>query len=94
MRARRQTVVGHERRGRASPSSLRSAVLADASDALTAYRALIASAEALGLDPETVAEARRYEMALRLLARPLDPVSAARACEGSAVRRALARCRR
>lgn len=60
------------------------------SEALTAYRALIASGV---LDEEETAEARRYELALRILARPLDPVSAERACEGSAARRALARCR-
>lgn len=63
------------------------------SEALTAYRTLLAIDDAT-LDEERVAEARRYEAALRLLARPLDPVSAPRACaEGaSAVRRALARC--
>lgn len=60
------------------------------SEALTAYRALIASGV---LSPEERAEAARYELALRVLARPLDPISAPRACEGSPVRRALARCR-
>lgn len=60
------------------------------SEALTAYRALLASGR---LDEDEAVEARRHELALRLLARPLDPVSAPRACEGSAVRRALARCR-
>ncbi len=62
------------------------------SEALTAYRTLLAMD---GVDEETAREARRYEAALRLLASPLDPVSAPRACaEGaSAVRRALARCR-
>ncbi|MCB9591560.1 MAG: tetratricopeptide repeat protein [Sandaracinaceae bacterium] len=60
------------------------------SEALTAHRALIASGV---LEPDELAEARRYEQALRLLARPLDPLSAPRACEGSPVRRALARCR-
>ncbi|MCZ7678770.1 MAG: hypothetical protein M5U28_08370 [Sandaracinaceae bacterium] len=61
-------------------------------EALTAYRTLLATD---GVDEETAREARRYEAALRLLASPLDPVSAPRACaEGaSAVRRALARCR-
>jgi tetratricopeptide (TPR) repeat protein len=60
------------------------------SEALTAYRALIANADQL--DEATVADARRYEAALRLLAAPLDPVSAERACAMSPVRRALARC--
>ncbi len=60
------------------------------SEALTAYRALLARGD---LDEASAAEARRYEAALRLLARPLDPVSAPRACGGSEVRRALARCR-
>ncbi|MBX3270034.1 MAG: tetratricopeptide repeat protein [Sandaracinaceae bacterium] len=59
------------------------------SEALTAYRARLASPAS----PEEAAEALRHERALRILARPLDPVSAPRACEGSAVRRALARCR-
>ncbi|MCA9605542.1 MAG: hypothetical protein KC619_08100, partial [Myxococcales bacterium] len=59
------------------------------SEALTAYRALLASGV---LDEDEATEARRYELALRILARPLDPVSAERACEGSEVRRALARC--
>jgi tetratricopeptide (TPR) repeat protein len=60
------------------------------SEALAAYRAILASGTA---DSESTAEARRYEAALRRLAEPLDPVSAPRACSGSAVRRALARCR-
>jgi tetratricopeptide (TPR) repeat protein len=59
------------------------------SEALTAYRALLARGE---LDEAASAQARRYEEALRILAQPLDPVSAERACAGSAVRRALARC--
>lgn len=61
------------------------------SEALTAYRTLSALD---GVDEASAREARRYEAALRLLASPLDPVSAPRACaEGaSAVRRALARC--
>lgn len=63
------------------------------SEALTAYRTLLAAADELGLGEEEIAEARRYEAALRLLARPLDPVSAPRACAGSPIRRALARCR-
>ncbi|HJL19653.1 MAG TPA: tetratricopeptide repeat protein [Sandaracinaceae bacterium LLY-WYZ-13_1] len=63
------------------------------SEALTAYRTLLASADEAGLSEAERAEARRYEAALRLLARPLDPVSAPRACGGSAVRRALAGCR-
>jgi len=61
------------------------------SEALTAYRALLSHASAL--PAERVTEARRYEAALRLLARPLDPVSAPRACAGTPLRRALARCR-
>lgn len=60
-------------------------------EALTAYRALVARASQL--TPERAEEARRYEAALRLLASPLDPVSAPRSCEGSPLRRALARCR-
>ncbi|MEC7520567.1 MAG: tetratricopeptide repeat protein [Myxococcota bacterium] len=61
------------------------------SEALTAYRALLSLDD---LSAEERAELRRYEAALRLLARPLDPVSAARACAPDAppVRRALARC--
>lgn len=59
------------------------------SEALAVYRMFLGSR----LDPETSEEARRYEAALRVLARPLDPVSAPRACSGSDVRRALARCR-
>lgn len=64
------------------------------SEALTAYRRLLARAEAIGLTDEEVTEARRYEEALRLLARPLDPIASDRSCaEGSsAIRRALARC--
>jgi len=61
------------------------------SEALTAYRALLSSD--VDLSDEERAELRRYESALRVLARPLDPVSAARACSGSALRRALGRCR-
>lgn len=65
------------------------------SEALTAYRALLAMADEIELDADRIAEARRYEAALRLLADPLDPVSAPRACDpgSSAVRRALAACR-
>jgi tetratricopeptide (TPR) repeat protein len=59
------------------------------SEALTTYRVLLT----LELDDAQRTEARRYEAALRLLAQPLDPVSSARACAGSDVRRALARCR-
>ncbi len=64
------------------------------SEALTAYRRLVAQADALGLSPEERAEAERYEAALRLLARPLDPISAPRSCadDASAIRRAVARC--
>lgn len=61
------------------------------SEALTAYRALLAAD--LPLSDEERAEAVRYEAALRLLAHPLDPVSAPRACRGSPLRRTLARCR-
>lgn len=61
------------------------------SEALTACRALLASAE--DLSDEERLETARYESALRLLAQPLDPVSAARACESSPLRRVLARCR-
>ena len=61
------------------------------SEALTAYRSLLASD--LPLSDEDRAEAARYEAALRVLARPLDPVSAPRVCRGSPLRRALARCR-
>ncbi len=67
------------------------------SEALTAYRTLIAIAPGAGLDDARLEEARRYEAALRLLASPLDPVSAPRVCEdpaATAVRRALARCSR
>ena len=60
------------------------------SEALTTYRALLSRARELSSDQ--VSEARRYEAALRILARPLDPVSAPRACEASPLRRALARC--
>lgn len=60
------------------------------SEALTAYRALLAMGDRV--DEPTSADARRYEAALRLLAAPLDPVSAERACTMSPVRRALARC--
>ena len=60
------------------------------SEALTAYRALLAAHVDLSADER--AEARRYERALRLLARPMDPVSASRSCRGSPLRRALARC--
>jgi tetratricopeptide (TPR) repeat protein len=62
------------------------------SEALTAYRTLLAASERLSLDPARVEEARRYESALRVLARPIDPVSAPRACDASPLRRALARC--
>lgn len=60
------------------------------SEALAAYRRLIASG---AVDETSAADARRYEAALRILARPLDPVSAPRACVGSPLRRALAHCR-
>ena len=63
------------------------------SEALTAYRTLIAASARIGLDPARVDEARRYEAALRVLARPLDPVSAPRACDETPLRRALAHCR-
>lgn len=60
------------------------------SEALTAYRRVVALAEDEGL----VEDASRREAALRLLAAPMDPVSAPRVCtEASPVRRALARCR-
>lgn len=62
------------------------------SEALTVHRRMIARADAIGLDADARAEARRYEAALRRLARPADPISAPRACAGSALRRALARC--
>ncbi|MFK7992076.1 MAG: tetratricopeptide repeat protein [Sandaracinaceae bacterium] len=61
-------------------------------EALTVTRRLVSDGEALGLSPEQVNEARRFEPALRMLARPMDPVSAPRACEGSPLRRALAGC--
>lgn len=60
------------------------------SEALGATRALLSNASAL--PPEQVSDARRYEAALRILARPLDPASAPRACDLSPLRRALARC--
>ncbi|MGE0789339.1 MAG: tetratricopeptide repeat protein [Sandaracinaceae bacterium] len=65
-------------------------------EALTAYRRLIARADALGIGGEELAEARRYEAALRVLARPLDPVGAPRSCaaDASPIRRAVARCAR
>lgn len=59
------------------------------SEALAAYRALLAGG---ALTSEQEAEARRYEAALQILASPLDPISAPRACGGSPLRRALARC--
>jgi tetratricopeptide (TPR) repeat protein len=58
-------------------------------EALGAYRALLSID---GLDEAARADARRYEAALRLLAEPIDPVSAPRVCSGSPVRRALGRC--
>ena len=61
------------------------------SEALTAYRALLWAE--VPLTDEERSEALRFEAALRLLSRPMDPVSAARSCEGSPLRRALARCR-
>lgn len=64
------------------------------SEALTAYRAVLAVADEAGFPPEEITEARRYERALRILADPIDPVSAPRVCAGtSRLRRALARCR-
>lgn len=62
------------------------------SEALTVTRRLVHDGEALGLSEAEREEARRFEPALRLLARPMDPVSAPRACHGSGIRRALARC--
>jgi tetratricopeptide (TPR) repeat protein len=56
------------------------------SEALALYRAIVA------LYPEEADDAPRFEAALRLLAAPMDPVAAGRACRGSEVRRALARC--
>lgn len=60
------------------------------SEALAVHRALLERADALS--PAVVRQLSRYEAALRLLARPLDPVSAPRACTMSALRKALARC--
>lgn len=62
------------------------------SEALTAYRRLLSEASSIGLSEEEISEARRYEAALRLLASPMDPLSAPRSCSGSPIRRALARC--
>ncbi|MGF1467264.1 MAG: tetratricopeptide repeat protein [Sandaracinaceae bacterium] len=62
-------------------------------EALTCYRRIVQLGREGRAEEAVAAEAARYEAALRLLAGPVDPVSAPRACRGSHVRRALAGCR-
>lgn len=63
------------------------------SEALGAYRRVVdLAASGTAVEPEMVAEARRYVAALAILVGGVDPVRGAACDDPSAVRRALAQC--